>query len=491
MPRSIFPRTILKNWELLIFIFHPGTSIFLHDRNLCKFYNRQGKRLGKISKILPAFGKNHQTKNRSFLFISDLEITLCIEEKGFGMLEKLQKIVFPSGSRRNYNEKNKEGALRMKIKEIKMIPAGKYLFLKVEADNGLSGIGEVGVWGYLDAGRAVLEKLKKHLLGQDAMNIEHLGQYLYRSLYFRGAVIMSAISALDIALWDLKGKYLEQPVYQLLGGRCRDRIRTYAPVFQYTAREMAEGCLRLKEQGFTAARLILPDLDAPVRQSRPTLFAQRVEEEIQKVRCCREAVGNDFDLCLEVHRSMSLPEAMAFAKGVEPFHPMFLEDPIPPDVPSAMAELAAHTTVPITTGERAINIQEMEHLLSIRAAQYLRPDVCTVGGITAGKKIAALAEAHYAAIIPHNPLGPVSTAACLQLDACIPNCAIQEFPSFNVHGGEDSMVKEPLQVEAGHLLIPDRPGIGIELAEDLEERFPPAPRDLTAVIGYDGSVVDR
>jgi len=379
----------------------------------------------------------------------------------------------------------------VKIKDMKTIPAGKYLFLKVEADNGLCGIGEIGVWGYLNAVDAVIQKVKTYLIGQDPMNTEHLGQYIYRSLYFRGTVIMSAISALDIALWDLKGKYLEQPVYQLLGGRCRDRVRTYAPVFKYTAQEMAESCLKLKEQGFTAARLIIPDLDAPARQSSPTIFAQRVESEIEKVRRCREAAGNDFDLCLEVHRSMSLPEAMAFAKGVEPFHPMFLEDPIPPDDPAAMARLASHTTVPITTGERAINIQEMAQLVSMGAAQYLRPDVCTVGGITAGKKIAAIAEGGSVGIIPHNPLGPVSTAACLQLDACIPNCAIQEFPSFNMDGQENSMVKEPFRVEAGHLIIPDRPGIGIELVDDLEERFPPAPRDLKAMIGYDGSVVDR
>ncbi len=379
----------------------------------------------------------------------------------------------------------------MKIADIKTIPAGKYLFVKVEADNGLYGIGEVGVWGYLDAAAAVLNKLRKYLVGQDAMRTEHLSQYIYRSLYFRGTVIMSAISAVDIALWDLKGKYLDQPVYQLLGGQCRDRVRTYAPVFRYTAAEMAAGCLELKRRGFTAARLIIPDLDAPVRQTSPTVFAGRVRTEIEKVRQCREAVGDDFDLCLEVHRSMNYAEAAAFAKGVEPYHPLFLEDPIPPDDMDAMARLAAHTTVPITTGERTINIQEMARLMASGAAQYVRPDVCTVGGITAAKKIASIAEAYSVGIIPHNPLGPVSTAACLQLDACIPNCAIQEFPSFNMDGGENSMVKEPLRVENGHLLIPDRPGIGIELVDDLQQRFPPAPRDLAAIIGFDGSVVDR
>lgn len=379
----------------------------------------------------------------------------------------------------------------MKITELELIPADKYLFLKIHTDEGVTGIGEVGIWGYLDAAAAVIDKIKNYLIGENPMRIEHLWQFLYRSLYFRGSVIMSALSAVDIALWDIKGKYLGVPVYELMGGMCRSKVRAYAPVFQYTAGEMAEGCRRLKEQGFTAARLIIPDLDAPLTQDRAVIYAAKLEEEAEKIRACRNAVGSGFDLCLEVHRSMTVPEAIAFAREVEPYHPFFIEDPIAPDSPKAMAQVAASTSVPITTGERAVHLQELEELISLRAASYIRPDVCALGGLTVSKKAAALAEIHYVGIIPHNPLGPVSTAACLQLDACIPNFAIQEFPSFNVDGGEDSMIKEPLVTENGHILIPDRPGIGIELVDDIRERFPARPRDLTAVIAYDGSVADR
>lgn len=379
----------------------------------------------------------------------------------------------------------------MKITEIRLIPADKYLFLRIDTDEGVSGIGEVGIWGYLDAAAAVIEKLRKYLIGEDPMRIEHIWQFLYRCLYFRGSVIMSALSAVDIALWDIKGKYLGVPVYELLGGQCRDKVRSYAPVFRYTAEEMAEECRNLKKQGFTAARLIIPDLDGPGHLEKPVIFSEKVEREIEKIRACREAAGNSFDLCIEVHRSMTVPEAAAFAKGVEPFHPYFIEDPIAPDNPAAMARVAAASTVPITSGERAINLQEMEQLMTIGAVSYVRPDVCALGGISAAKKVAALAESHYVGIVPHNPLGPVSTAACLQLDACIPNFAIQEFPSFHMGGADDGMIQTPLKVEAGHILIPDRPGIGIELVEDIEERFPPKPRDLTAVIGYDGAVLDR
>lgn len=379
----------------------------------------------------------------------------------------------------------------MKITQVQLIPTGKYLFLKIHTDAGVCGVGEAGVWGYLDAAAAVVEKLKKHLIGQDPRNIEHLWQFCYRSLYFRGSVIMSALSAIDIALWDIKGKLADMPVYQLLGGRCRDRVRTYAPVFRYTAEEMAQECVKIRDRGFTAARLIIPDLTAPAKETSPRVFAQKVAEDIGKVRACREAVGTDLDLCVEIHRSMTLSEAIAFAKGIEDCCPYFIEDPIPPDNPEAMAEVARATTVPITTGERAINIQEMETLMRLRAARYIRPDVCALGGLTPSKKVAALAEAHYVGIVPHNPLGPVSTAACLQLDACIPNFAIQEFPSFNMDGGEDSMVKKPLVVQDGHILIPNAPGIGLELVDDLDQRFPSAPRDLTAVLGYDNAVLDR
>lgn len=379
----------------------------------------------------------------------------------------------------------------MKITDLELLPADKYLFLRIHTDEGITGIGEVGIWGYLDAAAAVIEKVKKYLIGENPMKTEHIWQFLYRCLYFRGSVIMSALSAIDIALWDIKGKYLNVPVYELLGGQCRDRVRTYAPVFRYTAEEMAQGCRELKEKGFTAARLIIPDLSAPASMKKTVIYAEKVEQEIDKVRQCREVVGNQFDLCIEVHRSMTVAEAVAFAKGVEPYVPYFIEDPIAPDNAKVMALVAGASGVPVTTGERAVNLQEMEELIVSGAARYVRPDVCAIGGLTVAKKAAAIAEIHYVGIVPHNPLGPVSTAACLQLDACIPNFAIQEFPSFNMDGAEDAMIKEPLLVEEGHILIPDRPGIGIELVDDICQRFPAKPRDLTAVIAFDGSVLDR
>ena len=379
----------------------------------------------------------------------------------------------------------------MKITEIELIPASKYLFIKIHTDEGITGIGEVGVWGFLDAAEGVLKKLNGYLIGKNPFQIEHHWQYMYRSMYFRGSVIMSAISAIDIALWDIKGKALGVPVYELLGGKCRDKVRSYPAVFKFTAETMAEECKALKEEGFTAARLMITgDMRKTHNDFEDGIFCCKVEKYIEMVKQCREAVGNEFDLCLEVHRSLNPAEAIAFANGVEKYNPLFIEDPIAPDNIDVMAEVANKINIPVTTGERFINIQEFEMLMSRKGARYLRPDLCAVGGITPSKKIAAMAEANYVGIIPHNPLGPVSTAACLQLDACIPNFTIQEFPSFYHSGNEDKMLKEPLVVERGHIVIPDRPGIGIELVDNITELFPPQQRSIRAQIGYDGSVVD-
>lgn len=377
----------------------------------------------------------------------------------------------------------------MKIVDIRKIFAGKYLFISVETDTGISGIGEVGVWGYLDAAAALLDRIKADLIGQDPMRIEHIANYLYRGYYFRGTVVMSVISAIDIALWDIKGKKLGVPAYELLGGKTRNKIRTYAPVKGCSIEEIVEGCKKRKAQGFTAARLMLSYLTDDAENH--LTYSGKVALCVRCVEACREAMGQEFDLILEIHRGMTVSEAIAFARSVEKCHPLFIEDPIPPDSLPAMVNVANHIGIPIATGERAINIQEIGTLLAQHGAQYIRPDVCVVGGISAAKKIASVAESFYAGIVPHNPLGPVSTAACLQLDMCIPNLLIQEYPSFNLEGSEDGMLVKPLRTENGFLFAPDAPGIGIELIPDIEEKYPACPRSAKVRIACDGAVSDR
>ncbi len=380
----------------------------------------------------------------------------------------------------------------MKITDVKLRFAKHYLFVQVYTDAGIVGLGEAGNWGYLQATADAILKFKDYLIGKDPFNIEDFNQNFLRSVYFRGSVIMSAISAIDIALWDIKGKALGVPVYELLGGKTRDKVRVYASVMKVTEdkEELARQYKELKDMGFTAAKIFC---NGPTSSpdGKGEFYASRIEREVEKVRICREAVGPDFDFVLEVHRGMTLPEAIAFGKAVEPYRPMILEDPVPPDNVDTMAQVAAKVNVPIATGERAIDLREFAVLMKRNACQYVRPDVCAVGGITTSKKICALAEANDVLVIPHNPLGPVSTAACLQICASIPNLGIQELPSFCLNGQEDAMVKNPLKFENGCMLIPEGPGIGIELADNAEELYPAKERGSTvARRAFDGSVKD-
>jgi galactonate dehydratase len=202
-------------------------------------------------------------------------------------------------------------------------------------------------------------------------------------------------------------------------------------------------------------------------------------------------VGDDVDLCIEIHRRLTPAEAVVLARGIEEFHPFFYEDPILPDSLDAMALVAQHISIPIATGERLHTIWEFEMLLRRGAVQYVRPDVCMAGGLTHCKKIAALAEAHHVGVVPHNPLSPVSTAACVQLAACIPNFALQEYPRGEGEPPKSEIVHSALRLEDGFLIIPDTPGIGVELAEDAPERHPYRPRAVKTRLHVDGSVVDQ
>ena len=380
----------------------------------------------------------------------------------------------------------------MKITDLKLRFAKHYLFVQVYTDAGIVGLGEAGNWGYLQATAQAILKFKEYLIGKDPFRIEDLNQNFLRSVYFRGSVIMSAISAIDIALWDIKGKALGVPVYELLGGTTREKVRVYASVMTKSddLNVLADGYKKLQDQGFTAAKIFV---NGPINSAdgHDEFFSGRVETELEKVRAMREAVGPYFDFILEVHRGMNVPEAVAFGRAVEPYRPMVLEDPVAPDNVDSMAEVASKVGVPIATGERYIDLREFAVLMARHAAQYVRPDVCAVGGITTSKKICALAEANDVLVIPHNPLGPVSTAACLQICASIPNLGIQELPGFCLNGAEDKMVKEPLKFKDGCMVIPEAPGIGVELADDAEELYPLNERGSNAARrAFDGSVKD-
>ncbi|WP_024736044.1 mandelate racemase/muconate lactonizing enzyme family protein [Enterocloster asparagiformis] len=375
----------------------------------------------------------------------------------------------------------------MKITDIKTIRAEQYLFVQVYTDEGITGLGESGTWAYLEASEAVIHRFKHYLIGQDPLQIEHHWQYLYRAHHFRGSAIMGALAAIDIALWDIAGKYHNVPSYMLLGGKCRDKVRTYFHVIGDSTEKLVEGCIRAKELGFTAVGHLTPFLDDGRDTVYNETYVQKMTRAADRVRRYREAVGDEVDICLELHRRMSPAEAIVLGQEVAPYHPYFYEDPVLPDNMDSMAWVAEHINIPIATGERLLNIQEFSMLLRRNAVHFVRPCVCAAGGLSHAKKVAALAEAFNVQVVPHNPLGPVSTAVSVQLAACIPNFAIQEYS--NIESSE--IVKKPVELKDGYLIVPDAPGIGVELQEDLEKRHPYRMRQLKTKLNYDGSVVDR
>jgi len=302
---------------------------------------------------------------------------------------------------------------------------------------------------------------------------------------------MGALSAIDIVLWDIAGKHFDAPVYQLLGGKCRDKARVYYHVFGRTTEELVRGCIDAKEKGFTAVGHLTPFADEPRDVPYFKTHASKIGDAIDTVRQYREAVGDAVDLCIEIHRQLTPAEAIVLGRGIEPYHPYFYEDPVLPDNIDEMAQVAQHINIPIATGERIHTIWEFEMLLSRNAVQYIRPDVCLAGGISHCKKIAALAEARHVGVVPHNPLSPVSTAACVQLAACIPNFALQEYPLGEDRPPKTEIVKSALRLEGGFLIIPDAPGIGIELADDAAQRYPYRPREVVTRLASDGSVMDQ
>ena len=384
----------------------------------------------------------------------------------------------------------------MKITKVEPLLLDRFCYVRIETDQGITGIGESGAWGQLEATAASITKYAEYLVGRDPRPIEHHWNVMLRANHFTGGAISGAVSAIDIALWDIKGKWLGVPVYELLGGQMRHKARIYGHVKGRTTKTLVAEAVRLKAEGFTALGHLNPLLDEDETTPFYKSHASRIEDAIDVVRQLREAVGPEVDLCIEIHRRLTPPEAIALGRGIEKYTPMFYEDPLRPNSFDAMADVASHINIPIATGERFVSMYQFQTLLTRNAVQYLRPDVCLCGGITGAKKIAAMAEAHDAWIVPHNPLSPISTAACLQIAACIPNFAIQEYPSRTpeIDGGKDllgSDIATGLDEQVGGFIkIPGGPGIGVELVPDAEAKFPYKPRLIRMRPHVDGSVVD-
>ena len=372
-----------------------------------------------------------------------------------------------------------------KIEQVEPILWDRWLLLKIHCEDGTVGIGEGGVHGWQRPTKTMLETMSAYLIGKDPAHIEHHYQWLYRSSHFMGSVVQGALSAIDIALWDIKGKRLDVPIYDLLGGLTRHRVRCYMHVDGDTQEELVADAVDKAGQGFTALRFVPYGPDYYLHKS----YSEWADEAVRRVGAVREAVGNAVDLCIEIHRQMNPAESVWLGRRLEQFHPYFYEDPMLPDSPALMAEVQEQCNIPIATGERFTTIFEYQQLLDARAAAYIRPDVCLCGGLSGSKKAAALAEARHVKVIPHNPLSPVSTAACIQLDAAIPNFALQEYTGESEVPKSELLV-EPLELKEGYLTVPTGPGLGIEL-DEAALSHPVVDKVLDTPLGFDGSVQDR
>jgi galactonate dehydratase len=387
----------------------------------------------------------------------------------------------------------------MKITKIESIHAGQFLFVRIHTDAGIHGVGEGGVWGHVEAAKVAVDKFATYLVGKDPFPIEHHWNIMHRFSYFQGHAINAAISAIDIALWDIKGKALGVPVYELLGGAVRTSARVYGHVYEKTIEGVLESLKRQKERGFTAVGHINPFLDEGEDQVYFEPHIEKMRKAIDNVRRMREVAGDDMDLCIEIHRRLTPAEAIVLARGIEPYHPMFIEDPMRFEDADAMARIADRIRVPIATGERFSTIYEFQALFTRKAVEYARVDVCLCGGITGAKKVAAMAEAHNVMVVPHNPLSPVGLLACLQVAASIPNFAIQEystgfeantFTTTAKHLGHDIVDEAPEAVD-GFVAIPDRVGLGIDLVDDPTSVRPPLSKPVIMRLHRDGSPVDQ
>jgi len=361
----------------------------------------------------------------------------------------------------------------MKITGIKSIMADGghriVVFVKVETDQpGLIGWGEASLEGKPRAVVGCIEDMEPMLLGQDPLRVEHCWQILYRSGFWRlGVIGLSALSGIDQALWDIKGKELGRPVYELLGGRVRDNVRMYTHFGGDTPEAAARAALDKVERGWTAIKTV----PVPITRALDGPLVLKQAEAL--VRAVREAVGDAIDILLDLHGRLSPQMAIQYGKLFEPYHPLFLEEPCQAENPAAMAPVARALTTPIATGERLFTRWGFREILEHGAASLLQPDTCHAGGISELRRIAAMAEVYYAGLAPHNPYGPVATAACVQIDLACPNFVIQEIVDPEQAPEAMSLVKEPLPIVDGHILPPTKPGLGVEVDEAACARRPP------------------
>ncbi|WP_276373663.1 galactonate dehydratase [Chryseolinea sp. H1M3-3] len=355
----------------------------------------------------------------------------------------------------------------MKIKSYTLyqVPP-RWLFLKIETDEGITGWGEPVIEGKAATVKAAVDEMMEYLIGKDPMNIEDHWNVLYRGGFYRGGpILMSALAGIDQALWDIKGKFYNAPIHQLIGGKARDSIKVYSWIGGDRPADVGLAAKTIVGHGFTAVKM-----NATEELQYIDSF-QKIDEAIKRIAAVRDAVGAAIGIGIDFHGRVHKPMAKILAKELEAFHPMFIEEPVLPENNEALREIANHVSIPIATGERMFSRWQFKNILMDGYVDIIQPDLSHAGGITECKKIISMAEAFDVAAAPHCPLGPIALAACLQVDATCHNAFIQE-QSLGIHYNQGSDLLDYLadktifKFSDGFVKIPEGPGLGISIDEE-------------------------
>jgi galactonate dehydratase len=355
----------------------------------------------------------------------------------------------------------------MRISSIESFPVPpRWLFVKVMTDEGQVGWGEATLEGHARAVSGAVEDAAEALMGHDAACIEDAWQLLYRARFYRGGpVLMSAMSGIDQALWDIKGKTLGVPVYELLGGRVRDAIQVYSWIGGDRPSDLVAAAQERLRAGFTAVKMNATEEVHWVQSGAP------IDDAVERVAEVRSAMGSEFGIAVDFHGRVHKGVAKVLARELEPFNLLFIEEPVLPDHPRELRDIASHVATPIAVGERTYSRWGFRPLLDLGCVDIIQPDASHAGGISEVRRIAAMAEAYDVAVALHCPLGPIALAACLQLDGCTPNAFIQE-QSLGMHYNESAdlldyvSTPDAFRWEGGNGRIPTGPGLGIEVDEE-------------------------
>ncbi|MCQ9302541.1 MULTISPECIES: galactonate dehydratase [Mammaliicoccus] len=341
----------------------------------------------------------------------------------------------------------------------------RWLFLKITTDEGIVGWGEPVIEGKAQTVGAAVDEFMQQLIGKNPLNIEDHWNMMYRSSFYRGGpILMSAISGIDQALWDIKGKYYNAPVHELLGGACRESMKVYSWIGGDRPQDTANAAKKAFENGFEAIKMNATE------ELQYIDSYDKIESVVQRVAGIREAVGNQLGIGIDFHGRVHKPMAKVLAKKLEPYNPMFIEEPVLSENIEAVREISQTTTIPIALGERLFSRWDFKPILESGFVDIIQPDLSHAGGITECKKIISMAEAYDVGAAPHCPLGPIALASCLQVDATCHNAFIQE-QSLGIHYNKDSDIldyitnKEVFEFKDGYVDMPKNPGLGVEIDE--------------------------